>query len=136
MSIVVYVKNIYVHSALDSKTPEEVFSGKKPDVSHFRFFGCPIYFHVPKEKRSKLDASRKKGMFVGYNETLKAYRIQGHVQREVEICHEVTFDEDATLKKVRNPPSSKEDKEDEEAGKLEESKDDLMPDVEGPCEKS
>ena len=34
----------------------------------------------------------------------------------------------------RNLPSSKEDKEDEEAGKLEESKDDLMLDVEGPMD--
>ena len=48
-----------------SKTPEDIFSGKKPDVSHFRVFGCPVYFHVPKEKRSKLDASGKKRMFVG-----------------------------------------------------------------------
>ncbi|MBO1694894.1 transposase, partial [Bacteroides uniformis] len=46
---VVYIQNRCPHSALDSKTPEEVFSGKKPDVSHFRIFGCPVYFHVPKE---------------------------------------------------------------------------------------
>ena len=65
----VYVQNRCPHSALDSKTPEEVFFGKKPDVSHFRVFGSPVYFHVPKEKRSKLDASGKKGTFVGYNET-------------------------------------------------------------------
>ena len=78
-------QNRCLHSALDSKTPEEVFSGKKPDVSHFRVFGCPVYSHVPKEKRNKLDASGKKGMFVGYNETLKAYRIYVPGQREVEI---------------------------------------------------
>ena len=52
----------------------------------------------------------------------------------MEICHDVTFDEDVALKKVRNLSSSKEDKEDEEAGKLEEPKDDLMPDVEGPMD--
>ena len=55
----VYIQNRCPHSALDPKTPEEVFSGKKPDVSHFRVFGCIVYFHVPKEKRSKLDASRE-----------------------------------------------------------------------------
>ena len=75
VNTLVYVKTRCAHSALDSKTPEEVFSGKKPDVSHFRVFGCPVYFHVPKEKRSKLDASGKKGMFVGHSENLKAYRI-------------------------------------------------------------
>ena len=38
-------------------------------------------------------------------------------QREVEIFHDVTFDEDVSLRKVRNLPISKEDKEkEEEAG--------------------
>ena len=94
----VYIQNRCPDSALDSKTLEEVFTGKKPDVSHFRVFGCLVYFHVPKEKRSKLDAYGKKGMFVGYSETSKAYRIYVPGQREVEICHDVTFDEDATLR--------------------------------------
>ena len=40
----VYIQNRCPHSALDSETPKEVFSGKKLDVSHFRVFGCPIYF--------------------------------------------------------------------------------------------
>ena len=71
---------------------------------------------------------------MGYSETLKAYIIYVPGQREVEICHDVTFDEDAALKKVRNLPSSKEDKEDKEAGKLEDSKDELMPYVEGPMD--
>ena len=78
-----------------------------------------------------MDASGKKGMFVGYSETSKAYKIYVSGQREVEICHNVTFDEDVALKKVINLPSSKEDKEDEEAWKQEETKDELMPDVEG-----
>ena len=52
----------------------------------------------------------------------------------MEICHDVTFDEYFSLNKVRNLPSSKEEKEDEEAGKLEEPTDDLMPDVEGPMD--
>ena len=33
---IVYVQNRCPHSTLDSKTPEEVFSSKKPDASHFR----------------------------------------------------------------------------------------------------
>ena len=48
--------------------------------------------------------------------------------------HNVAFDEDVALKKVRNLPSSKEDKEDKEAGNLEEPKVDLMPNVEGPMD--
>ena len=46
--IVVYVQNHTPHRVLENKTPEEVF-GKKPEVSHLRIFGCPIYIHIPKE---------------------------------------------------------------------------------------
>ena len=46
-----------------------------------------MYFHVPKEKRNKLDAFGKKGTFVGYSETSKAYRIYVPSQREVEITY-------------------------------------------------
>jgi hypothetical protein len=63
------------HATLKDKTPEEVFSGIKPKVGHLRIFGCPIYIHVPKEKRTNMEPSRKKGVFVGYNENSKAYRI-------------------------------------------------------------
>eukprot|EP00253_Pinus_taeda_P014766 PITA_14766 len=101
----VYVQNRCPHQALGSKTPEEVFTSKKPDVSCFRIFGSPVYFHVPKEKRNKLGASRKKGIFVGYSENTKGYRIYVADQKEVVIIHDVTFDEDMALSKVNNLPT-------------------------------
>eukprot|EP00253_Pinus_taeda_P030674 PITA_30674 len=107
----VHVQIRFPHQAL-----EEVFTGKKPDVSHFRIFGSLVYFHVPKEKRSKLDASGKKGTFVGYNETSKAYGIYVAGQREMELGHDVTFDEDAALRKVRDLPIPRKDEE-EDIGK-------------------
>ena len=70
--IVVYVHNRLSHSALDFKTPEEIYTGKKPEVSHLKIFGCPVYVHIPKEKRTKLDPSRMKGIFVGYCEVSKS----------------------------------------------------------------
>ena len=73
--IVVYVQNPTPHRVLENKRPEEVFSGKKPEVIDLRIFDCPVYIHIPKEKRKKLDPSTKKGMFVGYSESSKDYRI-------------------------------------------------------------
>ena len=70
--IVVYVQNCTPHRVLKNKTLEEVFSSKKPEVSHLKIFGCPVYIHIPKEKRTKLDTSGKKGIFVGYFECSKA----------------------------------------------------------------
>ena len=46
----VYVQNYTPHRVLEKKTPEEVFSGKKPEVIHLRIFGCPVYIHIPKKR--------------------------------------------------------------------------------------
>ena len=54
---VVYVQNRTPQRVLEKKTREEVFSSKKPEVSHLRIFDCPVYIHISKEKRTKLDPS-------------------------------------------------------------------------------
>jgi hypothetical protein len=95
----VYVQNKLSHGALGFKTPEEMFSGKKPEVSHLKIFGCPVFVHIPKEKRTKLDPLGKKGIFVGYCEVSKAFRIYIPGYHHIEINKDVTFDEDAALKK-------------------------------------
>ena len=68
-----HVQNRTPHRVLDIKTPEEDFLGEKIKVIHMRIFGCPMYIHIPKEKRTKLDPSGRKGIFVGYNDTSKVY---------------------------------------------------------------
>ena len=42
-------------------TPEEVFSGKKPDISHLRIFCSPVYIHVTKDAKKKLEPTAKVG---------------------------------------------------------------------------
>jgi hypothetical protein len=97
----VYVQNKLSHSALGFKTTEEIFFGKNPEVSHLKLFGCPVFVHISKEKRTKLDPSGKKGIFVGYYEVSKAFRIYIPGYHHIEINRYVAFDEDATLKKSR-----------------------------------
>ena len=72
---VLYVQNRTPQRILENTIHEEVFSSKKLEVIHLRIFGYLVYIHIPKEKRTKLDPSGKKGIFVGYSESLKAYRI-------------------------------------------------------------
>ena len=79
----VYVQNKSPHKTLRNMTPEEVFTGVKPKVRDFRIFGCLVYINVPKEKRTKLDPPGRKGKFVGYNESLKAYRMYILGQRQI-----------------------------------------------------
>jgi hypothetical protein len=95
----VYVKNRLPHSVLGFKTAEEMFTGKKLEVSHLKIFGCPVFIHISKEKRNKLEPSRKKGIFVGYCEVSKAFRIYILGHHHIEISRDVTFGEEATLNK-------------------------------------
>ena len=64
-------------------------------------FWLPSLIHVPKEKRTKMEPSGKKGIFVSYSETSKAYHIYVPGQRQIEISRDVTFDEDTTFLRSR-----------------------------------
>jgi hypothetical protein len=110
----IYVQHRSPQKILGNKTPEEVFTGKKPKVDHLWIFGCPMYIHFPKEKRTKIEPSGKKHTFVGYSETLKAYRIYIPGQRLIEISRDVTFDEEAAFRKSRESHMD-EDREEQEA---------------------
>jgi hypothetical protein len=95
----IYVQNRSPHRMLKDMTPEESFSGKKPNVENLRVFGCPVYSHIPKDKRNKLEPSGKKGIFVGYCDSSKAYRIYISEQHKIEVSRDVTFDERMAFKK-------------------------------------
>ena len=65
----VYVQNHIPHRVVDNKTPEEDFSGEKLEFTHMRIYGYLMYIHIPKEKRTNIDPSGRKGIFVGYGDT-------------------------------------------------------------------
>ena len=82
-------------------TPEEAFSGKKPDIGHLHIFGCITYSYIPKEKRTKLEPTAEKGIFVGYSETSKAFQIYIPAQRRVVVRRDVKFEEDRAFRRSR-----------------------------------
>ena len=86
-------------------TPEEAFTGEKPEIGHFRIFGCLVYVHVPRERRTKLDPSSKKGIFVGCSEFAKAYRIYIPGQRKIELSRDGTFKENIAYWRSRHAES-------------------------------
>ena len=83
---------------MGEKTPEEVFTKKKPAVDHMRIFNTPVYVHVPKEKRDKLEPSNKKGIFVEYSDCSKAYRVYIPGQRHIEVSRDVICHEEAVFR--------------------------------------
>jgi hypothetical protein len=98
---VVYVQNISAHRFLENKTLEEIFSGDKLEVSHLRIFGCLVYVHINKDKRTKLYPYGKKVTFVGYSDTSKAYRVYIPGNQNIEISRDVTFNEDVSFIKSK-----------------------------------
>ena len=64
-----------------------------------------MYIHITKEKRTKLDPSGKKGIFVGYSENSKAYRIYFPGIKKINIIRDVIFDEDTTYNKSKKKPT-------------------------------
>jgi hypothetical protein len=80
-------------------TPEEAFSGKKPEVGHFQIFGCITYAHVPSEKRKRLEPMIERGIFVGYSETSKNFRIYLPSLRKTVLRRDVRFEEDRSFRK-------------------------------------
>jgi hypothetical protein len=68
-------------------------------VENLRIFGCLVYSHIPKNKRNILETSGKKGIFVGYSESSKDYRIYIPEQHNIEVSRDVTFNENMAFKK-------------------------------------
>ena len=69
LATIVHLINRSPNKVLDTKVPEEVWSGKPPSYKHLRVFGCETYCHIPKEFRDKLAPKSKKCIFLGYGES-------------------------------------------------------------------
>jgi transposase InsO family protein len=63
------------HCSVVNAAPEQHFTGMQPDLSVLRVFDCLAYSHVPEELRKKLDARSRPGVFVGYDDHSKAWRL-------------------------------------------------------------
>jgi len=88
----VYILNRSPTKALDGMTPYEAWHGRKPAVSHLRVFGC-LAFAKELSHISKLDDRSTPGVFIGYAEGSKAYRILDPETQRVRTARDVVFDE-------------------------------------------
>ena len=92
MGIACYLVNRSPYSSLDDKTPQEVWTSKKPSLTHIKVFGCDVYVHVPKENKSKLDKKVEKCIFIGYKDGLKGYNLW-NPETKVVYSRDVVFRE-------------------------------------------
>ena len=60
------------------KTPQEIFIGEKPKISHLRVFGCGAYMYLPNEVcANKLTPCSELMIFIGYKDN--GYRFIRHI---------------------------------------------------------
>ena len=78
-------------STCHDQTPYEVWNGKKPILANLKVFGCHAYVHVPKPKRSKLDARSIQCRFIGYSDHEKAYRFEEIKSGRVLVSRDALF---------------------------------------------
>ena len=92
----VHILNRSPTFAIQNMTPEEAWSGRKPDVNHFKKFGCIAFAHVPDQKRKKLDGKAEKCVFIGVSETSKAYKLFNPSTKKIVTSKDVVFYEENT----------------------------------------
>ncbi|KEP45491.1 putative Gag-Pol polyprotein/retrotransposon, partial [Rhizoctonia solani 123E] len=86
--------NITPKRFLNGRTPDEVFTGKKPDVARLRTFGCKAWARIPDDRRTKLQARSVECRYLGYAPNRKAHLLVERVSQRILTSRDVVFDED------------------------------------------
>jgi hypothetical protein len=64
-----YIRNRVPSSNNPTKSPHELLTGRKPDLSHLRVFGPPAVMPIDESKRTKLDEKGLEVRIVGFTNT-------------------------------------------------------------------
>jgi len=75
------------------------------EVGHFKIYGFLVYCHVPFDKRMKFNSIVEKGIFVGYNKTLKVYQIYVPSLKKTMVRRDVRFKEEKDFRKSYDVPT-------------------------------
>lgn len=95
-----YLRNRTPTASLNFKSPIEVWTNEKANLSLLKLFGCPVMVHIPKTKRKKFDEKSSKMVFVGYDTKAKAYRCLNTETKKVIVSRDVVFIELSTPEHV------------------------------------
>jgi hypothetical protein len=86
------INRLYLNRLL-KKSPYELLSGNKPNVSYLRVFGSKYYILVKKGRHSKFAPEVVEGFLLGYDSNTKVYRVFNKSSGLVEVSSDVVFDE-------------------------------------------
>ena len=68
-----YVINRSNSTAIELKTPMEMWTGEPVDYSNLHIFGSPAYVMYTSQENIKLDPTSRKCIFLGYTKRAKEY---------------------------------------------------------------
>ncbi|KAI3496684.1 hypothetical protein L1887_39055 [Cichorium endivia] len=83
-------------------TPYEVLNRRKPNVKFLHIFGCRCFILNLKDHLTKFNDKSEAGIFLGYSQDSKAYRVMNKRTRRIEETFNLTFD-DYYIKKSLHP---------------------------------
>lgn len=97
----VYLYNRAPHRAIKDVTPYEKYSGRRPDLSNARIFGCDAYAYVHDDQgRRKLDDRAIKMIYLGWSAEAKAYKLC-NAFGTIMASRTVTFDERRVIANIK-----------------------------------
>ncbi|KAK1695465.1 hypothetical protein QYE76_012162 [Lolium multiflorum] len=94
ISTAVHYSNRLFLRPLHNKTPYELLTGNKPNVTYIRVFGCKCLVKNNKGKLGKFETRTIEGIFVGYAENSHAYRYYNRSTGTIEVSCDMVFLED------------------------------------------
>ncbi|KAK1618388.1 hypothetical protein QYE76_023905 [Lolium multiflorum] len=65
---------LYLRKGLN-KTPYEILTGNKPNISYFKVFGCKCFYKIKGVRLFKFAPKALEGIFVGYGSKSHTYRV-------------------------------------------------------------
>ena len=95
-SFITHVRNRVIPSMKNS-TPYELFYDDKPSLTSMRPFGCKVFIYQPKETRGKLEPAAHPGLFVGYEEGVKGFKVYDTKRRRIYMSRDLLFYENDNL---------------------------------------
>src|ERR1044072_6281707 len=75
MNIACYIHNRVTIRSGTVSTLFEIWKVRKPTVKYFHVFGSKCYILADREQRRKMDPKSEEGIFLGYSDTSRAYRV-------------------------------------------------------------
>ncbi|GJV75101.1 putative ribonuclease H-like domain-containing protein [Tanacetum coccineum] len=94
VSTACYVLNRVLVTKPHNKTPYELLSGKVPNISHLKPFGCLVTILNTSDHLGKFEGKADEGFIVGYAANSKAYRVYNLSSKKIEETLNLRYLED------------------------------------------